>query len=80
VGHITPEAISGGPIALVKEGDIITIDASKRTLTVDVTAAELAKRKNAWKKPEPRYRRGVLAKYASHVTDASHGAVTDAGL
>jgi len=80
VGHITPEAISGGPIALVKEGDIITIDASKRTLSVDVTAAELAKRKKAWKKPEPRYRRGVLAKYASHVTDASHGAVTDAGL
>ncbi len=80
VGHITPEAISGGPIALVKEGDIITIDASKRSLSVDVTAAELAKRKKAWKKPEPRYRRGVLAKYASHVTDASHGAVTDAGL
>ena len=80
VGHITPEAISGGPIALVKEGDIITIDASKRTLSSDVTAAELAKRKKAWKKPEPRYRRGVLAKYASHVTDASHGAVTDAGL
>jgi dihydroxy-acid dehydratase len=80
VGHITPEAFSGGPIALVKEGDQITIDASKRTLTLGVTAAELAKRKKAWKQPAPRYRRGILAKYASHVTDASHGAVTDAGL
>lgn len=80
VGHITPEAISGGPIALVKEGDIITIDASKRTLSSDVTAAELARRKKAWKQPPPRYRRGVLAKYAAHVTDASHGAVTDDGL
>ena len=80
VGHITPEAISGGPIALVKEGDIITIDASKRTLSSDVTAAELARRKKTWKQPPPRYRRGVLAKYAAHVTDASHGAVTDDGL
>jgi len=80
VGHITPEAFSGGPIALVKEGDIITIDAEKRALTLGVSVAELAKRKKAWKQPAPRYRRGVLAKYASHVTDASHGAVTDAGL
>jgi len=80
VGHITPEAISGGPIALVKDGDEITIDASKRTLSLAVSAAELAKRKKAWKQPSPRYRRGVLAKYAAHVTDASHGAVTDAGL
>ena len=80
VGHITPEAFSGGPIALVKEGDTITIDAEKRALTISVTAAELAKRKKAWKQPAPRYRRGVLAKYASHVTDASHGAVTDDGL
>jgi len=80
VGHITPEAISGGPIALVKEGDQITIDASKRTLSLAVSAAELAKRRKAWKKPAPRYRRGILAKYASHVTDASHGAVTDADL
>ncbi len=80
VGHITPEAFLGGPIALIKEGDLITIDANKRTLSLDVTAAELARRKKAWKQPVPRYRRGVLAKYASHVTDASHGAVTDAGL
>ncbi|MEI6377133.1 MAG: dihydroxy-acid dehydratase, partial [bacterium] len=80
VGHITPEAFLGGPIALVKEGDLITIDAKKHTLSVTVSANELAKRKKAWKQPSPRYRRGVLAKYASHVTDASHGAVTDAGL
>ena len=80
VGHITPEAFCGGPLALVKEGDRITIDASKRTLSLAVTTAELAKRRKAWKQPSPRYRRGVLAKYASHVTDASHGAVTDDGL
>lgn len=80
VGHITPEAFSGGPIALINEGDLITIDAKKHTLSVAVSAAELAKRKKAWKQPAPRYRRGVLAKYAAHVTDASHGAVTDAGL
>jgi dihydroxy-acid dehydratase len=80
VGHITPEAFLGGPIALIKEGDLITIDANKRTLSLDVTAAELARRKKTWKQPAPRYRRGVLAKYASHVTDASHGAVTDSGL
>jgi len=80
VGHITPEAFLGGPLALVKEGDLITIDAKKHTLSVTVSANELAKRKKAWKQPSPRYRRGVLAKYASHVTDASHGAVTDAGL
>jgi dihydroxy-acid dehydratase len=80
VGHITPEAFSGGPISLIKEGDTITIDAEKRALTLGVTSTELAKRKKAWKQPSPRYHRGVLAKYASHVTDASHGAVTDAGL
>lgn len=80
VGHITPEAFSGGPIALIKEGDTITIDAEKRALTLGISASELSKRKKAWKQPAPRYRRGVLAKYASHVTDASHGAVTDMGL
>ena len=80
VGHITPEAFVGGPLALVKEGDRITIDANKRTLNLNVTESELRKRRKAWKKPSPRYRRGVLAKYASHVTDASHGAVTDDGL
>ncbi len=80
VGHITPEAFVGGPLALVKNGDTIVIDAKKHTLSLVVSTSELAKRKKAWKQPKPRYHRGVLAKYASHVTDASHGAVTDDGL
>lgn len=80
VGHVTPEAYVGGPIALVKNGDTITIDAEKRELTLGITAKELAARRKAWKKPAPRYVRGVLAKYAAHVTSASFGAVTDADL
>ncbi|MDE3100250.1 MAG: dihydroxy-acid dehydratase [Verrucomicrobiota bacterium] len=80
VGHITPEAYVGGPIALVKNGDPITLDAERRKITLEVSAAELKKRKRAWKKPAPRYTRGVLAKYAAHVTSASLGAVTDAEL
>jgi dihydroxy-acid dehydratase len=80
VGHVTPEAYVGGTIALVKNGDPIVIDAEKRQLTLDVPAAELRKRKRAWKKPAPRYPRGVLAKYAHTVTSATFGAVTDADL
>jgi dihydroxy-acid dehydratase len=80
VGHITPEAYVGGTIALVKNGDTITIDAEKRELTLAIPAKELAARRKAWKKPAPRYTRGVLAKYAAHVTSASLGAVTDADL
>jgi dihydroxy-acid dehydratase len=80
VGHVTPEAYLGGPIALVKNGDPITIDAEKRAMTLDISSAELKKRLKAWKKPAPRYTRGVLAKYAAHVTTASLGAVTDADL
>jgi dihydroxy-acid dehydratase len=80
VGHVTPEAHVGGVIALVKNGDPITIDAGKRELTLEVPSAELKKRRKAWKKPAPRYTRGVLAKYAAHVTSASFGAVTDAQL
>jgi len=80
VGHVTPEAYVGGPIALVQNGDTITIDAEKRELTLVVTAKELAARRKAWKKPAPRYTRGVLAKYAAHVTSASFGAVTDENL
>src|SRR5207253_8457077 len=76
VGHVTPEACVGGPIALVKDGDKIAIDAEKRELTLEIPSAELRKRKKAWKKPAPRYTRGVLAKYAAHVTSASLGAVT----
>jgi dihydroxy-acid dehydratase len=70
----------GGTIALVKNGDTITIDAEKRELTLAIPAKELAARRQAWKKPAPRYTRGVLAKYAAHVTSASLGAVTDADL
>ncbi len=80
VGHITPEAHDGGPLALVKNGDEIEIDAITHKLTLHVSAAELKARRSRWKKPSPRYRRGVLAKYASCVTSASLGAVTDAGL
>jgi len=80
VGHVTPEAYVGGPIALVKNGDPIVIDAETRELTLAVPAKELAKRRKAWKKPAPRYTRGVLAKYAAHVTSASLGAVTDDDL
>ena len=80
VGHITPEAFDGGPLALVKNGDTIEIDAVKHQLTVDVSAAELKRRRAQWKQPAPRYRRGVLAKFAAQTTSASTGAVTDAGL
>ncbi|HZQ47596.1 MAG TPA: dihydroxy-acid dehydratase, partial [Verrucomicrobiae bacterium] len=80
VGHITPEAYVGGPLALVKEGDRITIDAEKRELTLGITAAELKSRRKKWSAPKPRYTHGVLAKYAHTVTSASLGAVTDMGL
>jgi dihydroxy-acid dehydratase len=77
VGHITPEAHVGGPIALVKNGDRITIDAKSRTLSMDVSAKELAARKAKWKAPKVKYKRGVLAKYAANVSSASEGAITD---
>lgn len=80
VGHITPEAFDGGPLALVKNGDAVEIDAVKHRLTLDVPAAEIKRRKAKWKKPAPRYRRGVLAKFGALATSASTGAVTDAGL
>ena len=80
VGHITPEAYEGGVIALLKDGDPITIDAKKRVITADLSEAELTKRRKAWKRPEPRYTKGVLAKYAVLVSSASEGAVTDKGL
>jgi dihydroxy-acid dehydratase len=80
VGHITPEAFVGGTIALLKDGDEITIDAVKNRIDVKLDAAELESRRATWKQPEPRYRRGVLAKYAKLVTSASEGAVTDKDL
>jgi len=80
VGHITPEAFNGGPIAIVRNGDPITIDSVKHRITLDVPAAEIKARLAKWKQPKPRYTRGVLAKYAKLVTSASEGAVTDKGL
>ncbi|HZZ94109.1 MAG TPA: dihydroxy-acid dehydratase [Usitatibacter sp.] len=76
VGHVTPEAFVGGPIALVKEGDSITIDAHKLLLQLDIPEKELAARKAAWKAPKPRYTSGVLGKYAQLVSSAAQGAVT----
>lgn len=77
VGHITPEAQEGGLIALVKNGDSITIDAKKRRITLEVPDVEIARRRASWKAPKSRYTRGVLAKYARLVNSASEGAVTD---
>ncbi|HEX7810913.1 MAG TPA: dihydroxy-acid dehydratase [Burkholderiales bacterium] len=77
VGHVAPEAFVGGNIALVKEGDSITIDAHKQLLQVNVSDEELAKRRAAWKQPKPRFTRGLLAKYAYLVSTATKGAITD---
>jgi dihydroxy-acid dehydratase len=77
VGHVSPEAQDGGNIALLKNGDMITIDAEKRLLEVKLTSKELATRRKKWKAPAIRYKRGVLAKYAKQVSCASLGAVTD---
>jgi dihydroxy-acid dehydratase len=79
VGHVAPEAYVGGTIALVKEGDSITIDAKKRLLQLNVPVKELAARRRKWQPPKPRYTRGLLAKYMKLVSTASEGAVTDAG-
>ena len=77
VGHVAPEAAVGGPIALVNEGDSVTIDAERRLLQVNVSDEELARRRAAWRAPAPRYTRGIMAKYAAQVSSASRGAVTD---
>ena len=77
VGHVAPEAAAGGNIALVNEGDSITIDAHQLKLELNVPEAELARRRSAWKAPAPRYRRGVLAKFAFNACSASQGAVLD---
>jgi dihydroxy-acid dehydratase len=78
VGHVAPEAAAGGTIALVREGDPVTIDAERRLLRLEVDDAEIARRRAAWTPPAPRYTRGVLAKYARLVGSAARGAVTDA--
>jgi len=75
VGHVTPEAAVGGPIALLRDGDGITIDIDKRLLSVDVSESELQARKARWSPPAPRYTHGVFAKYAKLVSSASMGAV-----
>ncbi len=77
VGHVAPEAAVGGPIALIEEGDLITIDAEERLLTVDVCDDEMGRRRGEWQAPKPRYTAGVLHKYARQVSSASLGAVTD---
>lgn len=77
VGHITPEAAVGGPIGLVRDGDVITIDAATNELSMEVSDEELQERRRQWTPPVPQITRGVLAKYARLVGDASHGAMTD---
>ena len=77
VGHVAPEAYVGGTIALVKEGDSITIDAKKLLIQLNVSVKELAARRKKWKQPKPRYTRGLLAKYMKLVSTASKGAITD---
>ena len=79
VGHVAPEAAVGGTIALVQEGDSITVDAHQLLIQLNVEPAELARRRAAWTRPEPRYRTGVLGKYARLVSSSSQGAVTDQG-
>jgi dihydroxy-acid dehydratase len=78
VGHVAPEAALGGPLALVQEGDSITIDAGRGELRINVAERVIAGRRAKWKAPAPRYTSGVLAKYARLVSSSSHGAVTDA--
>ena len=77
IGHVTPEAFVGGPIAIIKNGDQIEIDGEKKVINLKISKAELAERLKKWKQPKPRYAKGVLAKYAAQVTSASLGAVTD---
>ncbi|MGD0637052.1 MAG: dihydroxy-acid dehydratase [Nitrososphaerales archaeon] len=75
IGHVSPEAAVGGPLALLRDGDIVNVDVEKRSLNVELSDAELAARKAAWRPPAPRYTHGVFAKYAKLVTSASRGAV-----
>ena len=77
VGHVAPEAYAGGLIALIHEGDSVTIDAHQLLLQLNVADDEIARRRAAWKQPAPRYTRGVLAKFAHNACSASGGAVLD---
>jgi dihydroxy-acid dehydratase len=76
VGHVAPEAWVGGPLALLRDGDVVVIDAKAKRLNVELDDADLGRRRAAWKQPGPRETRGVLAKYARTVRSASEGAVT----
>jgi dihydroxy-acid dehydratase len=78
VGHVAPEAARGGPLAIVREGDVIDLDVEGRTLTVELSDDEIASRLRDWSPPPPRYTSGVFAKYAALVGSASEGAVTRA--
>ncbi|TMB86745.1 MAG: dihydroxy-acid dehydratase, partial [Chloroflexi bacterium] len=75
-GHVTPEAARGGPIAIVRDGDMIQFDIAARELRVELSDGEIAARLADWHAPEPRYRSGVFAKYAAQVSSASEGAIT----
>ncbi len=77
IGHVVPEAAEGGPIALVQDGDVITIDSDTGRIDVEVSDEEMAERRSSWQRPEPKVTRGTLAKYIRSVKDASHGCVTD---
>ena len=77
IGHVSPEAAEGGTIGLVHDGDTVVIDLTKRQLDVVVSDHELAKRRLGWKHPEPKYKRGWLARYTRQVTNASNGAVLE---
>ncbi|MFN9369393.1 MAG: dihydroxy-acid dehydratase [Planctomycetia bacterium] len=79
VGHVVPEAVDGGPIALLEDGDIVVIDADTATLEAEVSAEEFARRADRWQRPEPKVVRGILAKYVRFVRPASEGCVTDEG-
>jgi dihydroxy-acid dehydratase len=76
VGHVSPEAWTGGPIAFLRDGDMVTIDADAKSLSVAIDEAEFARRREGWTAPAPRVERGVLGKYARTVRSASEGAIT----
>jgi dihydroxy-acid dehydratase len=76
IGHVSPEAARGGPIASVREGDTVVVDVEARELSVELSEVEIAERLRAWEAPPPRYRSGALAKYAALVSSASEGAIT----
>jgi dihydroxy-acid dehydratase len=76
IGHVAPEAAVGGPIGLLEEGDIIVVDVAKHAIDVELSAEELAARRARWQPPQPRYTRGVMAKYARLTNQANDGACT----